>query len=133
MTEKTFGQLFAKLRPNVEKAQRTVNGRLQWCYVGIGMIYDAPDNSQGSQRSQDMALPTGATGAPTVATGAPTVATGAEVRSDRVCSSKPAATGAPTGAPKQAENAEKTAPCAGAPVAPQENSPVLDERERLML
>jgi hypothetical protein len=37
LTEKAFGQAFHPHRRAIEEKQRTVNGRLQWCYVGIGM------------------------------------------------------------------------------------------------
>jgi putative DNA primase/helicase len=46
MTAKAFGQAIYKLRPNVEEAQRTVGGKYQWCYLGIGLASqagDAPD------------------------------------------------------------------------------------------
>ena len=32
-----LGRALAQLRPTVEKRQRTVNGRLSWCYVGISL------------------------------------------------------------------------------------------------
>lgn len=35
MTETAFGTAFRKHRPGVQDKQRTVGGRLQWCYVGI--------------------------------------------------------------------------------------------------
>jgi len=36
LTKTAIGCAIAQLRPTVEKRQRTVNGRLSWCYVGIG-------------------------------------------------------------------------------------------------
>jgi hypothetical protein len=33
-----LGRALANLRPSVEKRQRTINGKLSWCYVGIGSI-----------------------------------------------------------------------------------------------
>ena len=38
MTQTAFGLAFSRLRPNVERKQRTLNGRVQWCYIGIGMV-----------------------------------------------------------------------------------------------
>ncbi len=55
ITAKAFGQALYKLRPNVEEAQRTVGGRLQWCYIGIGMAHGATD-SQDSRDSRDSLL-----------------------------------------------------------------------------
>jgi putative DNA primase/helicase len=40
MTAKAFGQALYKLRPNIEERQRTVAGKYQWCYVGIGLVHD---------------------------------------------------------------------------------------------
>jgi RFX DNA-binding domain len=37
-----FGRGIAQLRPTVEKRQRTVNNRLSWCYVGIGLNREGP-------------------------------------------------------------------------------------------
>lgn len=50
MTETSFGTSFAKLRPTVESKQRTINGKLQWCYIGIGIsqpIYERRDELSG--------------------------------------------------------------------------------------
>jgi P4 family phage/plasmid primase-like protien len=33
-----LGSALAQLRPTVERKQRTVNGRVTWCYVGIGSV-----------------------------------------------------------------------------------------------
>jgi len=47
MSAKAFGQALYKLRPNIEERQRTVTGRVQWCFVGIGLtsqIYDSLDS-----------------------------------------------------------------------------------------
>ena len=53
MTDTAFSLAIQKLRPNIEKKQRTVAGKLQWCFVGIGMISQSCDSqtSQGSQGS----------------------------------------------------------------------------------
>jgi putative DNA primase/helicase len=40
MTAKGFGQVLYKLRPNIEERQRTVAGKYQWCYIGIGLVHD---------------------------------------------------------------------------------------------
>lgn len=37
LTDTAFGRAMAKLRPRVEKLQRTINGKVQWCYIGLGM------------------------------------------------------------------------------------------------
>jgi len=55
MTETAFGLAFAKHRPNVETRRRTVNGRQEHCYVGIGLVSeqaDGPDDGQGCQGCQ---------------------------------------------------------------------------------
>ena len=52
MTDKSFSLALQKLRPNIEKKQRMVAGKLQWCFVGIGMLHPA-DDSRDSQHSQD--------------------------------------------------------------------------------
>ena len=36
VSKTALGRAIAQLRPTVEKRQRTINGRLSWCYVGIG-------------------------------------------------------------------------------------------------
>ena len=38
LSKTALGRAMAQLRPTVEKRQRTVNDRLSWCYVGIGLI-----------------------------------------------------------------------------------------------
>jgi putative DNA primase/helicase len=38
VTDNQFGREFGKHRPLVELRQRTVNHKMQWCYVGIGML-----------------------------------------------------------------------------------------------
>jgi len=38
VSKTALGRAIAQLRPTVEKRQRTMNGRLSWCYVGIGSI-----------------------------------------------------------------------------------------------
>ncbi|MGD0653130.1 MAG: phage/plasmid primase, P4 family [Thermoguttaceae bacterium] len=64
MTDTAFSLAIQKLRPNIEKKQRTVAGKLQWCFTGIGMLHpdnalqnslfppNPTDNSQTSQGSQ---------------------------------------------------------------------------------
>ena len=42
LTEKAFTQALIKVRPSVERKQRTVNGRLQWCFIGIGLCEMQP-------------------------------------------------------------------------------------------
>jgi putative DNA primase/helicase len=37
ITAKAFGQAVYRLRPNIEEKQRTVGGKFQWCYIGIGL------------------------------------------------------------------------------------------------
>ncbi len=37
-TTTAFGRAISHLRPGVDKKQRTVNGSLRWCYVGIGLL-----------------------------------------------------------------------------------------------
>ena len=38
VSKTALGRAIAQLRPTVEKRQRTINGRLSWCYVGLGSI-----------------------------------------------------------------------------------------------
>lgn len=38
VSKTALGRAIAQLRPTIEKRQRTINGRLSWCYVGIGLI-----------------------------------------------------------------------------------------------
>jgi hypothetical protein len=38
ITKTAFGLAMKKLRPTVANYQRTVNGALPWCYVGIGLV-----------------------------------------------------------------------------------------------
>jgi putative DNA primase/helicase len=52
MSAKAFTQAINKLRPDVQEAQRTVSGRVQWCYLGIGLLHDG-DSLTTSQDSQD--------------------------------------------------------------------------------
>jgi len=55
MTAKAFGQALYKLRPNIEEKQRTVGGKLQWCYVGIELAHEE-NPSPGSRDSRDSPL-----------------------------------------------------------------------------
>jgi putative DNA primase/helicase len=41
MTAAAIGRAIRKLRPNMEEAQRTINGKVEWVYLGIGL--KAPD------------------------------------------------------------------------------------------
>jgi hypothetical protein len=52
LTETAFGRAMKKARLDAKTAQRTLNGRLQWCYVGIGLRGDDVATSHGSQGSQ---------------------------------------------------------------------------------
>jgi phage/plasmid-associated DNA primase len=38
ISKTAFGRAMKKLRPMVSDYQRTVNGLLAWCYVGIGLV-----------------------------------------------------------------------------------------------
>lgn len=38
MSKTALARAIAELRPTVETRQRTVNGRIAWCYIGIGQI-----------------------------------------------------------------------------------------------
>ncbi len=40
-SERAFGSALKKLRPHVSDAQRTVDDKVQWCYLGIGLRHDA--------------------------------------------------------------------------------------------
>ena len=55
MTAKGFGQALYKLRPNIEEKQRMACGRLQWCYIGIGVVQHEID-SHHSRDSRDSPL-----------------------------------------------------------------------------
>ena len=48
-TDTAFGRELRKHRPTLEYKQRTVGGRLQWCHIGIGLVADDSQTSQGSQ------------------------------------------------------------------------------------
>lgn len=52
LSQTAFGLAFNRLRPAVDKKQRTLNNRLQWCYVGIGMASSDVATSHSSQGSQ---------------------------------------------------------------------------------
>ncbi|MBN2295446.1 MAG: hypothetical protein JXM70_23650 [Pirellulales bacterium] len=54
MTAKAFGQTIYKLRPNIEEKQRMYGGRLQWCYIGIGLAHQGEGNN--SQDSRDPSI-----------------------------------------------------------------------------
>jgi len=38
MSKTGLGRAIAQLRPTIEKRQRTINGKLSWCYLGIGSV-----------------------------------------------------------------------------------------------
>ena len=42
VSKTALGRAIAQLRPTIEKRQRTVNGRLSWCYVGLGSTAEEP-------------------------------------------------------------------------------------------
>jgi len=48
LTDTAFGRALRKIRPNLDYKQRTLNGRLRWCWIGLGLTGE----SQGSQGSQ---------------------------------------------------------------------------------
>ena len=57
MTKTAFGTALRKLRPNIEDRQRTVTGRVQWCYIGIGIPeHSEDDDSQTSRTSRTSRL-----------------------------------------------------------------------------
>jgi phage/plasmid-associated DNA primase len=55
MTGKAFGQALKRARPQLRDAQRTVYGKLVWCWIGIGLRQDdpLPDDSLASHHSRD--------------------------------------------------------------------------------
>lgn len=53
LNENAFGRALRRLRPKIEEKQRTVNGKLHWCYVGIGMICEGTNDSRDSRHSRD--------------------------------------------------------------------------------
>jgi putative DNA primase/helicase len=55
MTAKAFGQAIYKLRPNIDEKQRMIGHKLQWCYVGIGLVSNSAD-SHDSRDSRDSPL-----------------------------------------------------------------------------
>jgi putative DNA primase/helicase len=55
ITPKAFGQALYRLRPDIDEKQRTIGGKLQWCYVGIGLVQD-DSTSQDSRDSRDSPL-----------------------------------------------------------------------------
>ena len=48
-----FGRALRRLRPRIGECQRTVNGKIQWCYVGIGLIDDDLQGSRNSRNSRN--------------------------------------------------------------------------------
>lgn len=55
MTAKAFGQAIYRLRPNVDEKQRTVAGKYQWCYIGIGLTTQEV-NTQNTRDTRDSSL-----------------------------------------------------------------------------
>jgi phage/plasmid-associated DNA primase len=43
VSKNAFGRAIIQASPTVEKRQRTVNGALSWCYVGIGLLADGAE------------------------------------------------------------------------------------------
>jgi putative DNA primase/helicase len=57
-TAKTFAQALQRHRPKLDTAQRKVNGRVEWCYIGIGFRAEDSQRSQDSQHLPNLLLPT---------------------------------------------------------------------------
>ena len=51
--EKSFGMALQRLRPVVEAAQRTVNRRRTWCYIGIGLFHPDDNDARGARDARD--------------------------------------------------------------------------------
>jgi putative DNA primase/helicase len=51
LTETAFGRAFRKQRPSLDYKQRMFGGRLQWCFIGIGLTGNDSQTSQGSQEN----------------------------------------------------------------------------------
>ena len=51
-TDRSFGLAMQQHRPSLTTAQRKVNDRVQWCYIGVGLRSDDGPNSQHSQLSE---------------------------------------------------------------------------------
>ncbi|NQT12729.1 MAG: hypothetical protein HQ582_08270 [Planctomycetes bacterium] len=49
MGEKAFSMALKRLRPEVDDARRTVNGKRVWCYVGIGLTDSLGQGGKGVQ------------------------------------------------------------------------------------
>jgi len=54
MSNKAFGTTLKRHLPDLEDAQRMLNGRLQWVYVGIGLRSNRPGDSLDSRDSRDI-------------------------------------------------------------------------------
>lgn len=53
MTDTAIGLALKAMRPQVSSKQRTVNGKVTWCWLGIGLkSTEGPGHSHGSQGSQ---------------------------------------------------------------------------------
>jgi putative DNA primase/helicase len=47
LTANAFGRALGRLRPGMRDGQRTVAGKLQWVWLGIGLVADAPSGAPG--------------------------------------------------------------------------------------
>lgn len=57
LSSTAFGLALHRERPSVVDKQRTVGGKLQWCYVGIGLLHDESDPSRTSRASRGFPYP----------------------------------------------------------------------------
>jgi phage/plasmid-associated DNA primase len=53
LSDKAFTRQLSKHRPSVDRKQRTVNGRVRHCYLGIGFASDQVDDFTTSRDSRD--------------------------------------------------------------------------------
>ena len=53
MNNKQFGQALRRVRPAIEDAQRVVNGKYQWCYIGIGLCHPSNEDTRGARDTRD--------------------------------------------------------------------------------
>jgi P4 family phage/plasmid primase-like protien len=58
-SQQSFGASMKRLRPDVADAQRTVSGKVQWCYIGLGLKSDLPQGQQGDTALPDISEPHG--------------------------------------------------------------------------
>ncbi len=52
VTKKSLTQTINRVRQHVKSGQKTINGKVTWCYIGLGLLSDQPDDSHHSQHSQ---------------------------------------------------------------------------------